>query len=420
MKTCKTVLARSLLKAALLVLAAAVLLGSCALADGGWTCPNCGRENSEEANFCGNCRTPRPHETLALDNLDANAWICSSCGRIVSSEDVFCINCAADHLASDASAVLVTEPATEDIWITPVTIQEYPASVSAGTLTLAFEAPVSGQYHCWISGQTADMEFRTAVLDGSGNSLYRESFFHNYSTATFECGERERFTVEVQNNGRDGTYCLCVGIPNAPTFLGGAGLIHDSMLFEDQVSLYRFTPDISGRFALVYTEGPNGLSIKPRILDSAGYNIVSSSFGMNRGSYLSADLEAGETYTIEVRQHSELGEFTLTLGRPQPIPDISGCGGVGDTVRFPGQQNSYTFTAAETGRYRFTLSQTKSGNEFSTRVRDAEGYTVNSSSYMREGSWFEADLTIGRQYTLTVEQRDGYGSYSILINKEAD
>ena len=56
--------------------------GSAALADGSWTCPNCGQEGNT-GNFCGNCAAARPSEE----------WVCPNCGQVNTTN--FCTNCAA-------------------------------------------------------------------------------------------------------------------------------------------------------------------------------------------------------------------------------------------------------------------------------------------------------------------------------------
>ena len=48
---------------------------------GGWTCPQCGQENS--ANFCSNCGTAKPAEPAK--------WFCPQCGQENSAN--FCSNC---------------------------------------------------------------------------------------------------------------------------------------------------------------------------------------------------------------------------------------------------------------------------------------------------------------------------------------
>ena len=56
------------------------LSGSAALADGSWTCPNCGQEGNT-GNFCGNCAAARPSEE----------WVCPNCGKPATGK--FCAEC---------------------------------------------------------------------------------------------------------------------------------------------------------------------------------------------------------------------------------------------------------------------------------------------------------------------------------------
>ena len=68
----------------------------------GWTCLNCGEENTDENAFCTNCATPRgalqPTETPLSHAEVGNTWICSNCKAENSYDDTFCTNCAQTRL----------------------------------------------------------------------------------------------------------------------------------------------------------------------------------------------------------------------------------------------------------------------------------------------------------------------------------
>ncbi|MBR6029600.1 MAG: zinc ribbon domain-containing protein [Clostridia bacterium] len=398
------------------VLAVCVLAAVLALAEGGWVCPNCGRENIPEANFCGSCRTAKPVESAEVPNADVNAWVCSSCGRIAPSGDVFCVNCGQDHLATDAAAILRPAASLEAVSFAPANILRIPARTADGTLIRHYTAPVTGTFRFWIADQTADMEFKMRVKDSQGNVLTWEDFFKNRSARTLDCTEGSVYTIEVQNQSPSGSYTLCIGEARDVQPLGGCSVIRDSISFEDQRNRYQLIPEVTGLYRVTLSEAQNGFSVKPLLKDSLGYVLDSATFGMEMGGGISAELKAGETYFIEIAQRDSLGEYELTIGRPNPVIDLSGCGAFGDSVYYWEQENIYRFTAAKTGTYRFTMTQTSKGNEFNLKINNALGYQIESFRGMSEGAYRDVDLTAGETYQIVVQQRSGQGSYSMIIS----
>ncbi len=95
-----------------LILAALMLMGSCALAEGEWTCENCGAEGNT-GNFCPACGASRP-VTLEPEVEEEGLWTCDNCGSTGNTGN-FCPQCGAtkpDPYAMQ-EVVIVTEEAPE-------------------------------------------------------------------------------------------------------------------------------------------------------------------------------------------------------------------------------------------------------------------------------------------------------------------
>lgn len=399
----------------------AVLLAVClfgiagALAEDGWVCPNCGRENIAEANFCGSCRTARPQDSLTIQNPGVNAWVCSSCGKIVSSDDAFCINCGQDHLETDTPAIMRPARSPKEVVFEPASMIRIPAYAEKGTLTYQYTASVSGVYLFSVEDNAASMEFKMKVKDRLDKIIRSEDFYTRNSSLRVNCTQGETYTIEVLNNNAAGYYTFCIGEAKDVQPAGEYSVIHDSFSFTYQNNRYVIVPQVTGKYRVELAEAQQGFEVNACIKDALGYTLTSSSFGMRMGHGISTMLTAGETYYIEIEQRSSLGDYILAIGCPNPTIDISGCSAFSDTVDYTGQINEYRFTAAETRTYSFTLSQTKQGNEFNVSMNDSLGYRIRNYTGMREGWSLDVDLTAGETYQVIIEQRDGFGSYSFVI-----
>lgn len=61
-----------------------------ASADTGWTCPMCGKVNTEA--FCMKCGSPQP-TAQQPPKPPADSWTCPACGKVTTGR--FCVNCGA-------------------------------------------------------------------------------------------------------------------------------------------------------------------------------------------------------------------------------------------------------------------------------------------------------------------------------------
>ena len=398
------------------VLLLVCLLGTAsALADGNWICPNCGRENVAEANFCGGCRTAKPQAAANVRNADINAWMCSSCGKIVSSGDSFCINCGMDHLASDTPAILGPAVVLEETAFGPAAMDRLAWRAQDGKLSYTFTADNSGIHYLWIADQKAGMEFKITIKDEQGNKIGENDFYLNKASISLNASRGKKYNVEVRCESNSGSYTLCVGRAKPVQEIRDYGIIRDSMSFEKQKNRYKIVPEVTGLHSVEILEAQKGFKVKGCIKDSENYTVASCEFAMEKGWTVRANLKAGETYYIEFSQWEALGDYALMIGRPKRTLNISGCGAFGDSHYYEYQANVYEYTAQRSGTHSFVLSQIAQGNQVDLEINDAWGYSVANFTHMKRDWHCNAELTAGETYKIVVRQYEGRGSYSYLI-----
>ena len=401
-----------------MVLMMIAVSGTCALADD-WTCPGCGRVNSGDMNFCGNCRTEKPAQSFPALSAVMNAWVCSACGHICPEADHFCTRCGTDHYASDSMAVLKDRPVLEEVCMPPVSVRRFPCSHNNDSVTVNYTAYAEGKYRFWVEDQTSDFSGKMLLYDHNNQLLRANDFYDNDPGFAYRLAAGESYSITVKGGNGNPGFTLCIGEPREPVQINARMIVQDSVDYYDQENTYLFVPQTTGEYRLDVAEMLNGQEINLAVKDELGYTINSSSFGVSMGNGISFDLEAGKLYFIIAEQRTNwyginLGYYKLQLSSPNPIASVSGCSAVGDCMYYQYQKNVYEFTTAETGTYTFPLSS-DAACDFSVSILDEQGYKLGSGGYSAS---CQADLIAGRNYQIIVEQRSGLGDYSLFIQKE--
>ena len=387
-----------------------------AFAEDIWVCPTCSRESTREMNFCGGCRTRKPEETFEEISGAVNAWVCSSCNHVCPESDLFCTSCGADRSGSDVVAVLIPAPDLLNIHVSPCNIQRIEDTVHEGETVKEYVVTTTakGLYYLWIADNSAKLEAKFVILDMQGNILRANDFYVSHAAIKCDFPAQYSYTIRMKFRGEAGPFTLCIGEARDSIQIPPFSQIEDSIEFEAQQNMYTFIPDNSGYYRIDLTTIRNGQEVKIAILDDQGYVLKSTDFSIGMGQGIGCELKAGETYTIRVKQCDETGPYTLQIGCPHEIIPISGCGAFGDTMYYRNQKNQYSFIAPSTGKFTFTLAFVNSESRFAITVLDECGNKVGSSSYTGD---CKAKLEAGKSYTIEVEQNEGVGSYTVLIEK---
>ena len=177
-----------------------------------------------------------------------------------------------------------------------------------------------------------------------------------------------------------------------------SGSITDS----GQKDCYRYTALISGTYRFG-TDLSAGGEVRVRI---SGENNRLIDSGTNA---LTIDLEAGKTYILGIEYRNGPCDYTVNIGVPIPISDISAETSISGQITFQDQKNRYYYTAPTSGTYRFDTNRSAGGQ---VRVR-ISGENGNSINY--EINALTIDLEAGKTYILGIEYRNGSCDYIVNI-----
>ena len=409
------------MKKTVIVLAAIIgilLFCGTALADS-WICGNCGTENT--GNFCANCGAKKPEalpETVTMQQSDE--WGCPDCYHLNSKN--FCINCGRTKPSPEemARSIAVPEPVydtmdVEGIFVgeTLVIPEEEPViwegSISGSNKedNYTFTAPRDGRYGFNFENVMANSKLKLRIWDSRDKCLLDTVSDSSYVLMT--AGETYKITVEQKNGSTQ--YTLRVGIQKPTTDISAATAICDQVSFNDQKNIYMFTAPIDGRYRFDLTEKNTNLTCRLLIWDKYEKEMIDTK---SDGAYVV--LEGGETYQIQVRQHQQLGSYTLRVYFQKETRDISGYGTVNDSTEYNDQKNVYTFTPPVTGRYRFDLTETNANTAYRLLIWDK--YEKEITDTKSGGAY--AVLDAGETYIIQVRQHKGTGAYKMTIGYQKE
>ena len=234
----------------------------------------------------------------------------------------------------------------------------------------------------------------------------------------------QTYEIQIcQYSGID-SYNLNIGYQKDSLDITGFNIIADSIQYRDQKNIYFFTPTVTGRYRFEISNLTKGSSneVNLYVWNSRGGEEGSTSYGVMNGEGLTIkDMQAGETYQIQVCQYSGYDIYNLNLGLQKETVDISKYSSVSDSIQYTDQCNVYTFTPFSTGKYRFEIQDLTDGsnNEVNILVFNSRGGEEGSTSYgITNGGGLEiANLQAGETYQVQVRYYSGYDSYKLITTK---
>ena len=314
-------------------------------------------------------------------------------------------------------------PVDTTLTIDPIATNVYDAENAviesyAGTMTeknqtdtYAYTAPITGTYRIWVSDMYADDEIGLKMKDSKGYEVF-STMSYNQPGRTTQLDAGESYTILVTQSRGLNEYVLNIGVSKEPIDVSTYSAINDKMEYEDQVNRYVLTASCAGTYRIWVSDMYADDEVELKMEDSKGYEVFSTMSYNQPGR--TAQLDAGETYTISVIQGTGMNDYTLNIGWPKETVDITGYSTVKDCIEYEDQVNTYSFTAPKDGKYTIAISDSSSSLEVGLRITDEKNYEVLSRMAQNNPS-ANATLTEGKTYTISVTQATNYGNYTLCI-----
>lgn len=279
----------------------------------------------------------------------------------------------------------------------------------------------TGYYSFEMGEMHVDFSPNIAIYDSLGQCLRQTNWgASNGSNIVIKLEAGKTYTFDVEQYEGTGSYELTMGAHREALDITSADVVHDRINFTGQRLDYTFTAAETGTYRFEFAEMMVDFSPNIAIVDRLGNVLRDTDWGMSNGSGVTAKLEAGETYAIQVSWYEGLGTFDMHIGKQAPTVDITGFDAVCDQIGFMEQANVYTIEVEEPGTFLLSLLNMFEGCEVNIEVTNHLGETVGETDFGRgNGEALEVDMFPGETYTIKVTWYEGTGYYELWLEQIA-
>lgn len=281
----------------------------------------------------------------------------------------------------------------------------------------SFTAPIRGVYRFYFENVDADFRADLSIYDSAGKRVERRYCTSSDDGVTAELSAGREYSAVVEASIFQGTYTLTIGQPKLPVNISAYETVYDSIEYTDQQNEYIFIPALNGTYRFELTDIVNGFKMWIRIYDSLGYKVDSDLISGNLEG-VTAQLEAGQRYTVQVVYYNSKGTYTMNIGKQQAAQDVSGQNYIRGNIKHTGQENVYIYTPYSMGRYKLQLNGLVNGFRVNLFVYDSLGYKIGGMYAMGNEDEIIVDLMAETTYRITVSQYSGSGDYEVQILQE--
>ena len=171
---------------------------------------------------------------------------------------------------------------------------------------------------------------------------------------------------------------------------------------EGEEDCYFFTTEVEGIYRFD-TDLSSGGSVRMEICGENGKLLDS---GKNK---MTVTLEADKTYLFNIAYENGPCEYTVMVGVPNSIKEISGDGPIYGSITYKNQEDRYLYTVPVSGTYRFDTDLSAGGEVIVNLYGENGNYIASNWNNLTR------DLESGKIYILSIEYKNGVCDYIVNI-----
>lgn len=274
-----------------------------------------------------------------------------------------------------------------------------------------FTPNISGKYRFDFDINDVQCDYRFYMYAPDGTEL--ASTYSSNGGKTVDLTANTTYTIVIRQYSGFPSYSITIGIPNVSKVIEGMSF-SGSITYKDQEDIYTYTAPKTGRYRFDFSTD-NVQSDYKFYMYASNKSELASTYCSNGGK--TVDLNAGETYTIKVKQYAGTPNYSITIGEPNESMTINGTSFSG-SITYKDQEDIYTYIAPKSGRYRFDFNSDNVQNEYKFYMYASNNSEIASTYYSNGGK--TVDLNAGESYTIKVKQYSGTENYTITIGVPND
>ncbi len=282
--------------------------------------------------------------------------------------------------------------------------------------TYEFTAECDGVVYVWVSGVTDGVRFKLYSYNSSKTAVGENTYAANGDGFSFMATAGATYNIAVNGSYGASSFNLNVTKPKPILDVSAYNKVGGKILFNDHTITYTYTATVSGAHCFTFNDMDADSEVRVSIVNSENYALQNRTWLGGNYNYTVATLNAGETYTITVKESKVFTPFNMVINAPTAPIDISSFTAVKDNIYFVNQVNTYTFTANANGKVYFALSDMIENADLYIELFDHEGNRIDYDSYCDNGDSVSADLVAGQTYTVAVSHYySNFSPYTLNI-----
>lgn len=285
---------------------------------------------------------------------------------------------------------------------------EWTGSLGEGdSESIEYKAEKSGNYRFDFIIQDVEREYVFYINDVNGDRVTSASSSDEGVTQELEAGHV--YELEVEQVNGDGEYRVRICSPNEKMTVSD-NIIDGQISYTDQNNEYIYVAPQSGTYRFDFEINDVETEYYFNIRDSKNEQILNSN---SSDGGAPVNLVQNETYTFNVGQETGMPHYTIKIGIPEAVKNISKNKFSGK-IKFEDQEDNYIYVAPRSGIYRMDFTINDVNKEYTVYVKDNKNEQIKVASSGEEGCTVE--LKKGIHYKIIVEQYSGICDYKVKIN----
>lgn len=281
-----------------------------------------------------------------------------------------------------------------------------------------YTVPADGRLRLEVNGLQGNSKVRLLMWDSLNQNIVDTYCSSGDGTTVTDLKTGDTYQIQISQYTDFSPYTLNLFGAKADEDISTYNIIKDSIEFVDQRNVYSFTAPEDGRYRLEFTDIKYGTKVHLRIYDSNDQSIVDTYCENQEGETIK-DIIAGEVYEVQVVQYSNLGDYTLNIGKQKPAVAVDGSTSVNDSIQYTDQRNVYILPGEQGESYKVTILNMNADQNIELVAFDELGYEMSSASYVNvNGSISFGPLESDQEISIQVRQSTGLGGYTVVIKKQ--
>jgi len=282
-----------------------------------------------------------------------------------------------------------------------------------------YTAPKSGLYRFDFGTTDVNANYKVKITDSKNTSIGSASYSGSSHGLTVRLTANETYKIEIEQNYLTCDYSISIGVPNNTLAVSG-NEITGSIRYQDQENTYTYVAPRTGLYHFDFDTSDVSANYSFKIVNSKNAKVCSTNYSASRLNGATVTLEEGVSYTITIGYDFKVCDYTVSIGVPNGVQHITG-NTITGSIAYRDQENTYTFTASQTGTYIFKLGISNKNADYNIKIKTSNNSSKGSGHY----AWdyfdgIETNLTAGETYTIIISYEYLTCDYTVDISLKSE